>query len=441
MSTSRRDFIRNGLIAVSVGVAAPHVLLRTAHATPAAAARLRERAPRTLVVIECGGGNDGLNTVIPYADETYYRLRPTLAIKREDAVVLTDELAFHPALGPLADLWQTKQLAIVQGVGYPNPNFSHFRAMEIIKSAVPERYEAVGWLGRHLDLAGAGASDDPFLGVNIAGQLDQTMRSREQQTPVIASAQQYAFQTDPRFGGDRANRLNAFTLLNKGEANGKTMVPLIQDTAQAAYVSARELATLVSAYRSPVEYPGAAAPAAPGMMGRGMGGGMGMGMGQQQANPLANALKLMAQVITADVGMQVGYVTIGGFDTHANQANQQRALLGQLASAVRAFQADLEAQNVADKVLILVTSEFGRRPAENGSLGTDHGSAENWLLLGASVKGAVYGARPSLTDLDNNNLKFTTDFRSIYATLLNDWLRGDARAVLGGDWPTLGFIA
>jgi uncharacterized protein (DUF1501 family) len=415
MATTRREFIRQGLIAVSLGVAPPTFLLKTAYARPAAAERLRAQGPvRALVVIELAGGNDGLNTVIPYADETYYKVRPVLAIKREDALVITPELALHPTLGPFAELYQAGKVAIVQGVGYPNPNYSHFRAMEILKSAVPDRYEPIGWLGRYLDLVG-GSADTEFTGVRIGGSPDHTLRTQHLPVPVVQSAEAYQIQTDPRFPGDRTNRLNAFELLNQGDAHGRAMLPLIQDTAEAAYVSSRQLAELVSKYSPAVDYP--------------------------QQNGLAQGLKLLAQIITADVGMQVGYVTIGGFDTHANQAPQHRNLLAQFAAAVRAFQEDLEAHGVADRVMVLVTSEFGRRVAENGSGGTDHGSAENFFIIGAPVKGGLYGRRPSLTDLDNGNFKFTTDFRSVYATILADWFKGDVAAVLGQRWDTLGFVA
>ncbi len=409
---NRRDFIRNGLVALSLGVTAPAVLMRTAYAKPAAAESLRRQGVRTLVVIELAGGNDILNMTIPYADETYYRVRPTLGIKREEAVVISPELALHPALAPMAELYQAGHLGIVQGVGYPNPNFSHFRAMEIIKSGVPDRYEPIGWLGRYLDLT---AGDEVFAGMRQGGTMDHALRAGDTPVPVVQTPQQYSFQTDPRYAGDRQNRLNAFNLLNSGDANGRAMVPLIQDTAQAAYVSSRELAQMVSAYQTSVNYP--------------------------QQNGLAQGLKLLAQVITADVGLQVGYVTIGGFDTHAGQPNQHRTLLTQLATAVQAFQQDLDVHGAAGRVMVLMTSEFGRRVAENGSSGTDHGSATSYLLVGSTVKGGLYGRAPSLTDLDNGNFKFTTDFRSVYATILTNWLNADATAVLGRPWDTLGFVA
>jgi uncharacterized protein (DUF1501 family) len=414
VAQTRRDFIRNGLIAVSLGVAPPTYLLKVAHAKPAAAARLAAQPARTLVVIELAGGNDGLNTVIPYADEAYYRARPALGIKREAAHAITPELALHPALSPVAELYRAGRVAIVQGVGYPNPNYSHFRAMEIIKSAVPEHYEAVGWLGRYLDLA-AGEFDTEFPAVRVGNAVDHAVRAEQLRFPVIAGANAYAIQTDPRYNGDRTNRLNAFAALNTGDEHGRAMLPLIQDTAQAAYVSARELADMVSAYQTPVAYP--------------------------ERNGLAQGLKLLAEVIAAGVGTQVGYITIGGFDTHANQQGQHQTLLGEYAAAVRAFYDDLVAHGVDDQVIILTTSEFGRRVAENGSGGTDHGSAESWFLTGTPVKGGTYGRYPSLTDLDNGNFKFTTDFRSVYATLLEEWLQGDATAVLGGNWDTLGFVA
>ena len=414
MAISRRGLIRNGLIAVSLGVAPPTFLLKTAHAKPLASEALQTNGSgRTLVVIEMAGGNDGLNTVIPFADEAYYRARPSLAIPRAEAQVLTDELALHPAMTPFAELFKMGKAAIVQGVGYPNPNYSHFRAMEIIKSGVPETYEPVGWLGRYLDIVAS--KNDHFPGVRVGGSVDHAVRSTSIQIPVIQNANAYSLQTDPRFAADRQNRLNTFNALQSGSGPDQVIVPLIQDTAETAYVSSRELADLVSRYASSVEYP--------------------------QQNGLAQGLKLLAQIITANVGLQVGYVTLAGFDTHAGQLNQQRNLLGQVAGAVRAFYDDLAAHGIGDKVMVLITSEFGRRVAENGSNGTDHGSACPFFLVGDALRGGIYGARPSLTDLDNGNFRYTTDFRSIYSTVLSRWLNTDPAQVLGRSWDDLGFVA
>jgi uncharacterized protein (DUF1501 family) len=417
MSISRRDLIRNGLVALSVGAAAPHFLIRTARATPRAAEALRANGAKTLIVVEMAGGNDGLNAVIPYAEDAYYQARPTLAVRRGDALVLSDRVALHPSMARFKELWDRNRLAVVQGVGYPNFNLSHFRAMEIYRSGDTGAYTGVGWLGRYLDSIVAQAENVPFTAL-VAGQpgVNPAVSGQLFDPPAVTNAAAYQIATDGRYGGDRANRLNAFTALNSTGADNRAMLPLLEDTADAAYASSRELQELVRGYSTAVEYP---------------------------TTDIGNSLKLMAQVATADVGLQVGYVTKGGFDTHAGQANMQNgqpALLRQVTEAIGAFLADIEAHGMADRVIVFVWSEFGRRVEENGSAGTDHGSAQPMFIAGTPVKGGLYGGLPSLIDLDNKNLKMTTDFRSVYATLLENWLRADADRILKGSYPNLGFV-
>jgi uncharacterized protein (DUF1501 family) len=418
MAISRRDLIRNGLVALSVGAAAPHFLIRAAHATPRAAEALKAAGAKALIVVEMAGGNDGLNTVVPYADEAYYRARPTLAVQRQDALALDGSVALHPSLASFKELYARGRLAVVQGVGYPNPNFSHFRAMEIYRSGDTGPYSGVGWLGRYLDTVVAQANGVPFTAL-VAGQpgINPSVAGDVFDPVAVQNATAYQLTTDPRYAGDRQNRLNAFTALNTTGSDNRAMLPLLEDTADAAYASSRELQELVRGYSAAVEYPN---------------------------TDIGNSLKLMAQVVTADVGLQIGYVTRGGFDTHAQQNNQQNGqpvLLRQVSEAVGAFLADVEAHGMADRVVVLAWSEFGRRVEENGSGGTDHGSAQPMFIAGAPVKGGLYGAYPSLTDLDNKNLKMTTDFRSVYATLLADWLKAEPARILRGSYPSLGFVA
>ncbi|MGH2588069.1 MAG: DUF1501 domain-containing protein, partial [Dehalococcoidia bacterium] len=407
--------IRNGLVALSVGAAAPHFLIRSAHATSRAAEALKAQGAKSLIVVEMAGGNDGINTLIPYADESYYQVRPQLAIQRQDALSISDSIALHPSMGALKELYDIGRLAVVQGVGYPNFDFSHFRAMEIYRSADTGPYTGIGWLGRYLDSIVSQVSGQPFMAL-VAGQpgISPTMRGEVFQTPAVTNPQAYQLTTDPRYDGDRANRLNAFNALNQTGEDNRAMLPILEETANTAYASSRELQELVSAYASSVEYP---------------------------ATGLGNSLKLMAQVVTADVGLQVGYVTIGGFDTHADQTEAQAALLQQVSGGVRAFLDDIEAHGMTDRVIVLAWSEFGRRVEENGSRGTDHGSAQPMFIAGSPIKGGLYGGYPSLTDLDNKNLKMTTDFRSVYATILESWLGADPAQILKGSFPSLGFVA
>lgn len=413
MAISRRDLIRNGLVALSVGAASPHFLIRAAHANPRAAAALRTKAAKTIIVVEMSGGNDGLNTLIPYADETYYKVRPQIAIKREETHVLNGDVALHPSMGKLKELYDLGHLAVIQGVGYPTPDFSHFRATEIYRSGNTGQYTGVGWLGRYLD-AGVRDADTYFAGLSATGGVNPAVNGERYHTPAVVSAATYQLATDPKFGGDRGNRLNAFSALNQPGPNTRTMLPLLDDTANAAYASSKELQDLVKNYSAAVEYPN---------------------------NGLGNSLKLMAEVVTSDIGLQVGYVTIGGFDTHADEANVQKTLLQTVSDGIRAFLDDVEAHNFGDRVIVMTMSEFGRRVEENGSRGTDHGSAQPMFIAGKPIKGGLYGQRPSLTDLDNKNLKFNTDFRSVYATVLKDWLGTDPAPLLQGSFPTLGFVA
>jgi len=414
MTISRRDLIRNGLVALSIGAAAPHFLIRTARTTPRAAEALRAQGSRALIVVEMAGGNDGLNTVIPYADDTYYRVRPRLAIPRTDALVINDSLALHPSLGAFKELYDMRRVAVVNGVGYPQFNFSHFRATEIYRSGDTGPYTGVGWLGRYLDAVVSQAEDVPFTAL-VAGQpgVNPAVTGDVFKPPAVQAVDAYQIRTDPAQSGDRANRLNAFTALNYVDADHRGMLPLLEETANTAYSSSRELQELVRSYASSVQYPDTA---------------------------LGNSLKLMAQVVTADVGLQVGYVSKSGFDTHADQSSAQRDLLQEVSDGIRAFLDDMEAHGIADRVIVLVWSEFGRRVEENGSAGTDHGSAQPMFVAGLPVKGGLYGAYPSLDDLDNRNLKMTIDFRSVYATILSNWLGAEPAVILRGDYPDLGFI-
>lgn len=360
MALSRRDLIRSGLVALSVGAAAPHFLIRAAHVSPQVVEALRTQAPRSLIVVEMAGGNDGLNTVIPYADDAYYRARPQLGIARQDALPVSDSIALHPAMGALKELYDRGRLAMVNGAGYPQFSFSHFRAMEIYRSGDTDPYTGIGWLGRYLDTLVSQSSGTPFTAL-VAGQpgVNPSVAGEVFRAPAVQTADAYQILTDPRHTSDRGNRLNAFTALNRTGSDSRVMLPLLEDTADAAYASSRELQELVRGYTSSVPYPDTS---------------------------LGNSLKLIAQVVTADVGLQVGYVAKGGFDTHADQAGAHNDLLQEVSGAIRAFLDDIEAHGMADRVMVLVWSEFGRRVEENGSDGTDHGSAQPILIAGAPVK-------------------------------------------------------
>jgi uncharacterized protein (DUF1501 family) len=365
---------------------------------------------RVLVVLQLAGGNDGLNTVVPYSQGRYYDVRGTLGIPQEQVLTLNDRIGLHPSLAPLKSTWDSDRLAIVEGVGYPNPDRSHFRSMEIWHTANPEGVSYQGWLGRYLDVS---ANDDRNLwrAVSVGSGLTPSLISQASYVPTLQGIDTYKLQTDARYSADAQNKLNAWTALYAQAAAQPGYMPFISNTGTRAYQSALELQEIAADYKPAVEYP---------------------------QTPLGNAMKLIAQLVTSRLGTGLAYVTLGGFDTHAQEATEHAELLTTLAEAMAAFSQDMEAQGQLGRVALMTWSEFGRRVNANNSLGTDHGTAAPLFILSGGVKGGTYGAPSSLTDLDDNgDLKFTTDFRSVYATVLEEWLGVASSDVLGRKYETL----
>jgi uncharacterized protein (DUF1501 family) len=404
VTVGRRELLRRGALFVALGLTAPSWVARTAAAaaepTPAGS------RGRVLVVVQLGGGNDGLNTVVPVGDDAYYRVRPTLAIPRAEAVGLVDGLALHPSLAPLKPLFDGRRLALVQGVGYPNPNRSHFRAMDIWQTGAPERYESTGWLGRYLDAQCCGEQPRGPLATAIGDGTPRAYWNEHVLVPSIPDLERFQLETDPR---ERAGALDAFRMVYDDDEVAGQYESLIRRVGADALASSEELKRIASSYRSAAQYP---------------------------ATQLARGLQSIAQLVDADLGTRVFYISLGGFDTHAGQKNAHARLLKELAEGLTAFERDLEAHGQADRVLTMTFSEFGRRVAENASGGTDHGAAEPMLLLGP-VKGGLIGDHPSLTDLDHGDLKHAIDFRSVYASVLEGWLGASAEAVLGQRFESL----
>jgi uncharacterized protein (DUF1501 family) len=411
--TTRRDFLKQGLMLVSLGVAAPAFLTKTGYAAPLAGATSSAQSRGILVVVQLSGGNDGLNTVVPHADPLYRQLRPRLGLAEGEALPLDGQVGLHPALAPLKARFDDGQLAIVRGVGYPNPDRSHFRAMDIWHTAEPEAYAGSGWLGRYLADCACGQGSQAGA-VAVTQTLPRAFWTESVFVPAVTSLDGYRFQTDARYPADHAAKLRTLQAL---DARHEAIGPYAEFVAQQslnAMASADELARVAGSWASPVTYP--------------------------DNNPLGRGLQAIGRLIAGDLGARVYYVQIGGFDTHANQRATHERLLGQLAQALDAFQQDLEAMGKADQVLTMTFSEFGRRVQENGSQGTDHGTAEPMFLLSAGLKGGLYGAQPPLDDLDRGDLRFQVDFRAVYATVLERWLGASAEAVLGSRHPTLGFL-
>ncbi|MEV0003686.1 DUF1501 domain-containing protein [Micromonospora sp. NPDC050980] len=365
----------------------------------------RDPQARTLVLVTLYGGNDGLNTVVPYADPAYRDARPELAYSAEEVLRLDDGSGLNPALTGLHRAYGAGRLAVVRGVGYPRPDRSHFRSMDIWHTAQPDRPGTTGWLGRWLDRAGA----DPRLAVSFEPALPPLLAG---QRGAGASVPVTERENTPRLGADTLAALAA-------EAPDDSPA---RARAAACFADLRAVDAMVRQVRDTPDGPeteddGETAPAT--------------ATGGARAS-LDAQLDLVARCVEAGVVTRVFSVSLGGFDTHADEKQLQQVLLGQLDGALSRFTDRMARTEAGRKVVVAVYSEFGRRVRANASDGTDHGTASNLLLLGDPVDGGLHGEPPSLTDLDDGDLKFTTDFRDVYATLLERVLDTDAGAVLAG---------
>jgi len=406
-TTSRREFLTTlstagsaaGLI--SLAPAAPLFLLESA---ALAAAQPAERpGERILVVIQLSGGNDGLNTVVPFADEIYRRRRASLALDKNAVLKIDGSTGLHPRLTGLAALLEQGQLAIVQGVGYPNPNRSHFESMDIWHTAHRQPpSQKTGWLGRSFDAQQtqlASTADPPALHLGTETQ-PLALAARDVSSPSVHSLEQFRLET----GGNEVQRGAIQMATSAPRADAGALLRFVQTRSTAALEISGRLEARTRNYKTPVSYP---------------------------ATPLAQKLRRVAQLIDAGLATRVYYVTLDGFDTHSDQAAVHGNLLEQLDGALAAFAEDLQSHAHLERVVSLVFSEFGRRVEENASRGTDHGAAAPVFLVGAGVRPGLIGKHPSLADLDDGDVKFHTDFRSVYATLLERWLGWPAAPVLG----------
>lgn len=350
-------------------------------------------AGRALVMLHLAGGNDGLNTVVPIGDPAYARLRPALALAKADVLAIDRGMALHPALGGFKSLYERGQLAIVQGVGYPNPDFSHFRATEIWEAGDPKG-GASGWIGRFLDET------------STRRGLRAVALSKEQPPLVLASSSSPAVTVSDPANFRLPNNADAIRAMYTAYASQPASRHLVGEAGVETLNAAATISRLNGA--SSVNYP-------PG--------------------ELSADLRRAAELLASGVGVEVLHLSFGGFDTHVNQAGKHRQLLNQLGGAFAAFQQDLTRRGIAKNVATVVYSEFGRRPAENFGGGTDHGSAGPLFVIGDGVRGGLHGEAPSLTSLDGGNLRFTTDFRSVFGGIVRDCLRGDSSAVFRGITP------
>jgi uncharacterized protein (DUF1501 family) len=402
MKTTRRDFLRFSLAGssmIALTGALPNFLGRATAQTPPAQ---RQGARDTiLVVVQLTGGNDGLNTIIPHCDANYARLRPNLRI--QDHLRVNDDIGLHPSLAGLHGLLQDNALCIVQGVGYPNPSQSHFRSMDIWHAASTADILTEGWIGRALRHVPAAASFH-LAGANEAAPLALT--GAPSRVPSIATLDDFQHRLQAANAVDRRRQRDLLDTVSR-PSDQPGLLDFVQRTAVQTYASSQRLASIGREYEPRVPYPQTA---------------------------LGNHLKLAAQLIDAGLGARLFYVTHDGFDTHAGQLPVHANLLREVSEAVTAFYRDLAARGNGERVLIMTFSEFGRRGPENGSQGTDHGSGAPMLLVGGRVRSGLVGDHPSLVNLEQGNLPFRTDFRQVYATLLDQWLGVPSRQILGGDF-------
>ncbi len=416
----RRDFLGRALGGSALLAAAPAVPEFLAQTAAAAQAGPRARDRDTiLVVVELAGGNDGLNTVIPYADDLYHRARPTLGLTRREVLRLDDYHGLHPQLGDLKRMYDNKQLAVVQGVGYPNPDRSHFESMDIWQLADPNRAQTNGWLGRTIPAMRAGEAGVPGM---FVGQDRLPVALQGADGGVISLAERASFRL--QLTGNAPARRRLIEELNGGTAGG--------DADLAAFVRRRQLQTYTSLQKieEALRDIGPTNNNQPRRADQ-----------PQQSNDLANLngkLGLIARLIQKGLGTRIYYASLAGFDTHSGQTDAHADLLGEVSSSIGQFFQQLGGE--ANRVVLMTYSEFGRRVRQNGSRGTDHGSGSNLFVAGPKVNGGLVGRHPRLDDLVDGDVRYHTDFRRVYATLLDQWLGVESRLVLGGAWEALPLI-
>lgn len=391
MIGTRRQFLASAM----AGAAVPELWRKVALAAPGDQPGAKETI---LVVVQMSGGNDGLNTVIPFKDPAYAANRPTLKQPASQVLKVDGELAFHPALKGFSTLLEQNRLAIVQGVGYPNSSRSHFTSMDYWNRGLIDDSEPFGWLGKTVEKFGPTG-----CAVHVAGgDLPLALRSPNSRASTVRSLREFQLRVGD--GRNDPQRRAVVEQLAGNRDSDSGLLAFVKSTARETYATTARLNGVDPVYRTPTSYPDSG---------------------------LANQLKLIAQLIVAGVRERVYYAEIGGFDTHADQAEAHVDLLTELSQAIAAFNADMVHHGQNDRVVLATFSEFGRRVKENGSQGTDHGAGSQMFLAGGKVVPGPHGTHPSLTDLDNGDLKFHTDFRRVYATLLDNWLGVPSTDILG----------
>ncbi|MEO5802225.1 MAG: DUF1501 domain-containing protein [Verrucomicrobiota bacterium] len=436
---TRREFLRSSMLGGAVAWTVPTFLANTFSALHAEAADSTTqistgRDSTILVVLQMAGGNDGLNTVVPYSNDYYRKARRSLSLSANDVLKLNDSIGLHPSLAGFKSLYDTGNLGVVQGIGYPNPNRSHFRSTEIWQTASDsEKFERYGWIGRYFDNACAGA--DPTVGVNVGRQMPQAFAAKKPMGISLDNPTSYRFISGEKAksgemdAGEKSYRelnsveseMQSAEELNSGASIGgvagsiaQTGSPLdfIERTAMDAQVSSDKILAISKRVENRGNYP---------------------------SSQLGSSLKLVSRLIAGGLPTRIYYVSQGGYDTHTNQSGAHERLLRDLGDSVKSFTDDLKTQGNFQRVVVMTFSEFGRRVSENANNGTDHGAAAPMFVIGNKIKAGLLGKYPSLApaDLQNGDLKYTVDFRTVYAGVLENWLKTKSEPVLGKKFTPL----
>ncbi len=427
---TRRRFLRTSVLGGALAASLPGFVHRTFAALDAAAADsatqiVTGKDSPIVVILQLAGGNDGLNTVIPFADDAYHRARPKLAIPAKEVLRVSDHLGLNPRLAGLASLISEGHGSIVQGVGYPNPNRSHFRSTEIWQRGSVDPHEIHGWVGRYFDACCSG--EDPTVGVAISRTTPAAFAGPQPLGITLESPERFRIANDPeefaaelaRSGQEAAtldtstNDGGSIAMLDGSGSSAGSTYDFIDRVALDTRIASDRIAEITRKHQGGTDYP---------------------------STPLARQLQLIGQLIAGGMTTRVYYANQGGFDTHAGQGGRHDQLLNNVDEAITAFVADLKQQGNFDRVLLMTFSEFGRRVAENTSGGTDHGAAAPLFVVGGGVQGGLFGQTPSLTDLDNGDLRYNTDFRSVYASVLEDWLQTPSLPILGRKYPKIPLV-
>lgn len=392
---SRRKFIQRSALATAGTMLIPQFLK--------ALEKPFTEGDKILIVLQLSGGNDGLNTIIPFRNDIYFQSRPKIALKPENILKVSDELGFNSSLEKLRSIYDQGYMGIINNVGYPNPDRSHFRSMDVWQTASPKEYLNTGWIGRFLDANCDGMEHnaveiDDTLSLALKGEAIKSMALKD-------PTKLYKATHNPMFKSVADSR-------PADEAD--PMVSYLYKTAAETVSSAAYIYNRTKVYTSAAQYPN---------------------------TDFANRLKTIATLINSGVDTRVYYAALSGFDTHVNQNGRQERLLTQYAEAVAALIEDLEARGNFDRTMIMTFSEFGRRVSENASGGTDHGTANNVFVFGKKLKQIGFlSSVPDLKSLDEGDLIFQIDFRSVYATLLNRWMNADPSMILNENFPLLNFL-